>query len=1454
MIRYNTKRNWGYSTDIKPTDSQIGDRFLELDTYREFVFGEYNKWNVIDSINNLITVGTGGSVDFNSIKDAVDSIHDSSSSNRYVISVGPGNYYEDEIDLTTKPYVSIVGSSIGTTVVYPNLSEQHLFRIGQYNELSFFTINNIGVDYSAIYCDDIGDYAQAHKLSFNDCDTNITVLSSTQDTKFFGEYLDFNGSYSYGVRIIASNGYLAYANMENYYNYPTGIGTTIANSVQGSGAVLSIFIGDGIGNGDTDSTNYQISDYASLNTISTTSDGWGYGVRVLNVGGPSTFDIDSLSIVNSINYDLSVEHPGTFGTYGGSSTHTKINNASDSVYWAFLDTIDGEFEITRKISVTFQDGTHTDMSTLIFQGGTMGLISGGTITVSSGLIVNVSSGFGYLQNSGDSTIYQRVDWGLTPITLTSNSNLYLYFNETGGLFTSGTRPTTVNNIVIGRVVTNSTGVEFIDSSPMNADHTSNRYGNLFRNALGPIYASGSIVTQNTTPFKLNVSSGEYYFSSNEYLPSGGSGFTFTQYYRNGSGGWNTSATTFVNNTQFDNNGTLSGLTASAFTKHTLYIVGNGANEKYFLVLGQNQYSTLVETENALLPTPPTFFSDSVSEVANIYIRQGLSGITQIEDIRPVIGFRAGGVSSSSLHANLLGLSSDDHKQYLLVDGSRSMSGSLNMSGNTITNAGTINGVTIETHASRHKNGGADEIATSTPGASEIPKADTFGKLDGWISNASSSVKGLTRLSVDPLSAATPIAVGINDTRFLKTITGVTNTSGSLIFSNNSGETTSFSGLTLGGLTATTVSATTYQNLPATPFLPLSGGTVTGATSFTGGLTANTISATTFTSSTETIIGRIPTSASGTVSTGSNPFSSYVQGRYVYVVNFGSNSLQIFDVSNPSSPVLVGTVSTGVNPNWVYVQGKYAYIVNRSSNSLQIFDVSNPSLPVLIGSVSTGTNPYGVYVQGRYSYVANYGSGGSLQIFDVSNPSSPVLVGSVSTGSSIVGVYVQGKYAYVTNYGSNTFQIFDVSNPSSPVLVGEVSTGTSPQGIYVQGRYAYVVNYTSNTLQIFDISNPSSPVSVSTISTGSGSNPYSVYVQGRYVYVANTSNTLQIFNVSNPSSPISVGTVSTGTYPQGLYVQGRYVYVVNYGFPNRLQIFDVGGSYIQQLEAGGILTNTLESVGNATIGNDLVVVGGLNVSQSANILGNLSSTNMRVVSGLTATTISATTYQNLPATPFLPLSGGTVTGPVIIKDNTNPLIITTDNYSPGSSGNILYITDITGSTNGKAINSRSNGGGSSGDLILQQGGNGFVGVNKLVGSSLNYNLDVNGSFGATSVSATTYQNLPTDIRVTGGTYSGSTIIFTNNTGGTFSVTGITTSSAFTGGTVTGATSFTGGLTANTISATTYQNLPSTTFTGGTVSGETNFTGGVTANTITPTSIIYDDLDYLLLSSFRSTYNY
>jgi len=61
------------------------------------------------------------------------------------------------------------------------------------------------------------------------------------------------------------------------------------------------------------------------------------------------------------------------------------------------------------------------------------------------------------------------------------------------------------------------------------------------------------------------------------------------------------------------------------------------------------------------------------------------------------------------HGALQGLGDDDHTQYLLVDGTRAMSGDLDMGANSITNVNLVDGVDVSAHASRHVSGGADEI-------------------------------------------------------------------------------------------------------------------------------------------------------------------------------------------------------------------------------------------------------------------------------------------------------------------------------------------------------------------------------------------------------------------------------------------------------------------------------------------------------------------------------------------------------------------------------------------------------------------------------------------------------------------------------------------------------------------------------------------------------------------------
>jgi hypothetical protein len=1384
----------------------------------------------LPKLQNVITVAKSGG-DFTSIKEAVNSINDSSTNNRYVIRVAPGEYHEDEIILQGKEFISIVGYDILEVVVIANDPNQNIFRLGNSNELSFMTIsgatNGVG-----ILCYNLDGFSLVHKISMYDCDTNVLVQSDNSSSQFYGEYVDYNGTYSYGTRVLAYDDYPAYANMENYYNYPTGPNPSIANSVQGKNASLNVFVGDGVGNNVAGSINYEIFDNATLNTTTTTAEGWDYCVRNPNIGGPIKFDIDSLSVVDSLTYDVSVEHPGTFGTFNGSSTHTKIHSLSENVYWSFLDSVDGEFEITKKMSVTFSDGTHTDMSTLIFQGGTMGLISGGTITVSSGLTVNVEKGFGYLQNIANPTIYQRVDWEVTPITLTPSSNLYLYFNESGGLYTSGTRPTTVNNIVIGRVVTNSTGIEFIDSSPMNADHTSNKFANLFRNALGPIYSSGSIVTQNTTPFKLNVSSGEYYFSSNQYLPSGGSGFTFTQYYRNGLGGWNTSATTFVNHTQFDNNGTLSGLTSSAFTKHTLYLVGSGVDEKYFLVLGQNQYTTLVETENALLPTPPTFFNDSVTQIANIYIKQGNSNILQIEDIRPIIGFRAGGVSSSSLHANLLGLSSDDHKQYLLVDGSRNMSGVLNMGGNSIISAGTINNVTIQSHASRHKNGGADEIATSTPAASEIPKADTFGKLDSWISNSSSSVKGLTKLTVNPVSSTSPIAVGENDLRFQKSITGVTNTSGTLSFSNVTGGTTNFTGLTLGSVSATTyINADNINTYNGYSQLNNFGESYFGYNDGTT-YTYNRL----YFYTTDNSLDHF-----GTVQFSVNPEENVSFSK----TNWNNTAYSYFTLSEGSINFIMlsnsGLTSNNFNfyPDYANFDKK---VYSNESFVAPIFSATTYlNLPTDVrvtgGTYSNGTTTFTNNTGGTFNVTGYYNSGyftggtvtGATKFTNglTANTISATTYQNLPTDVRVTGgTYSNGTATFTNNTGGT----FNVTGLTTPFTGGTVSGATKftngltantisattyqnlPTDVRVTGgtKSNSTVTFTNNTGGTFNVTGFSD-----TFVTGG------TYSSGTAIFTNNTGGTFNVVGFST----------GFGSNP------GLEMWYVNYnGLSN--------GDYLYFDHLNRIYGSTLLDSNGQTWTNNTSNTLSFNLDVSVDWIGD---GNQEVIKGLIIehSTLGVVAYNSIATNINYDLSGqypNSVSSNIILEPGENfkvksYIVIDGSPFHSVFVDGTLNITSLfvgergpkgiqgdTGPSNILSIGTVTSGVTASAtisgtspsqilNLVLPKGDKGDTGatgaVGTFTGGTITGATNFTNGLTANTISATTYQNLPTDVRVTGGTYSGSTIIFTNNTGGTFNVTGITTSSAFTGGTVSGATSFTNGLTANTISSTT---ISATTYNG------------------------------------------
>ncbi|GAF89319.1 unnamed protein product, partial [marine sediment metagenome] len=100
----------------------------------------------LKSQTKVLSVGKDTSVEFSSIKTAVDSVVDSSSSNRYFIDVGPGTYVEGAIVLPT--YVNIRGTP-GSTVIVPSDNNSPLISMSGINFISsielFTPSNSIGL-------------------------------------------------------------------------------------------------------------------------------------------------------------------------------------------------------------------------------------------------------------------------------------------------------------------------------------------------------------------------------------------------------------------------------------------------------------------------------------------------------------------------------------------------------------------------------------------------------------------------------------------------------------------------------------------------------------------------------------------------------------------------------------------------------------------------------------------------------------------------------------------------------------------------------------------------------------------------------------------------------------------------------------------------------------------------------------------------------------------------------------------------------------------------------------------------------------------------------------------------------------------------------------------------------------------------------------------------------------
>jgi hypothetical protein len=306
-----------------------------------------NKFATMNDISgatfNRITVETNGG-DFTSVVAALDSITTNTSTNRFIIEVGVGTFVETLIDLASKPYVSIKGTAINTTIIEPSANNHHCIRLGVYNEISFMSLQGLGgVGFAGIYTLDGGVFSQAHKVSIYNFNICVSAKTTIVDSQLFLEYVDFSGAFAYGIKVENSGPGINFVNAENQYGYPTS-GLTTMYEITGANSKFELNV-SGNEPSTTQGNGIVVHSGSQVNIFSTYFNKFTTGISMPNTGATPTLFCSAVK-TQDCTTDISVAHITGQGCFIGMMNNPTISIVSTSTFAvSYLESLLGNIQI-----------------------------------------------------------------------------------------------------------------------------------------------------------------------------------------------------------------------------------------------------------------------------------------------------------------------------------------------------------------------------------------------------------------------------------------------------------------------------------------------------------------------------------------------------------------------------------------------------------------------------------------------------------------------------------------------------------------------------------------------------------------------------------------------------------------------------------------------------------------------------------------------------------------------------------------------------------------------------------------------------------------------------------------------------------------------------------------------------------------------------------------------------
>jgi hypothetical protein len=223
-----------------------------------------------------------------------------------------------------------------------------------------------------------------------------------------------------------------------------------------------------------------------------------------------------------------------------------------------------------------------------------------------------------------------------------------------------------------------------------------------------------------------------------------------------------------------------------------------------------------------------------------------------------------------------------------------------------------------------------------------------------------------------------------------------------------------------------------------------------------------------------------------------PNGMCIEGSKIYIVNTG-NKVTIIDNSGASPTYYTQITGVTATPQGLAGRNDHLYVIGNTGNSIQIYNVSNPASPVLVKTLSHSTD--GSYLSGLtsisiekdYAYVSST-SNNTISVIDIFDPPNASIVKEIVYNSNgitglngVKGIVVSNNVLYTADSTGNALSILKLHIPTKDVLTRVLrfdgsdqrvtipSFTLSSRSICLEARFYLTFNPWGNTA-IIDLAN------------------------------------------------------------------------------------------------------------------------------------------------------------------------------------------------------------------------------------------------------------------------------------------------------------------------------------------------------------------------------------------------